>query len=256
MIGAGAVGGTVARCLARGEVAGAELVGVIHADPVDPPDLPVISVEEALAGAELVVEAAGQAALAGLGPRVLAAGRDLLVVSTGALADEELFAALSAPAAGRVYLCTGAIGGLDLLTAAARMGPLRGVCLESTKKATALIQPWMSEPEAGRLRAAREPVELLRGPARKVTRAFPASANVAASLALAVGDWETVTAAVIADPAAELTSHVISAEGAAGSYRFEIRNHPCLATPTTSRVVPHAVLAAIGSLAARTAVFR
>jgi aspartate dehydrogenase len=256
VIGAGAIGGLVARALAAEEIPEAELVGVVHADQVDPEGLPVVSLGRALSEADLIVECAGQRALAEIGPKVLDAGRDLLVVSVGALAHEETFAALKRPARGRVYLSTGAIGGLDLLAAAARMGPMREVTITTTKKAAALAQPWMTGEETRRLREATGPVELMRGPARRVTAAFPQSANVAASLALAVGDWSAVEAAVVADPAATLTSHVITARGAAGEYRFEIRNRPSELTPTTSGVVPYAVLHALRTLAGREAAFR
>lgn len=256
VIGAGAIGGVVAKALRAGRVPGAHLTGVTHSDPVTPAGLPVLSFDELLERSDLIVEAAGHRALADLGPRVLESGRDLLLVSVGALAEQTLFDRLLAAGPGALHLSTGAIGGLDLLRAAAAMGPLHRVEIITTKRASSLIQPWMCAGEAQRIRTADRPVELLRGPARKVTAAFPKSANVAASVALAAGDWDVVEAAVVADPTAETTSHVITAEGEAGSYRFEIRNHPSPQTPTSSRVVPYAVLSAITALATPRGVFR
>lgn len=253
VIGAGSIGSVVAVALRDGAVSGARFSGV--ADPNQPDGLPVLSVGELIETSDLVVEAAGHKALAELGPRVLDAGRDLLVVSVGALADEELHARLLAAGPGMLHLSTGAIGGLDLLRAAARMG-LHHVELVTTKRAGSLVQPWMSDAEAERLRGADRPVELMRGPARKVTAAFPKSANVAASIALAAGDWDVVEAAMVADPGVASTSHVITADGVAGRYRFEIRNHPSRQTPTSSQVVPYAVLSAISALAVPEGAFR
>lgn len=255
VIGAGSIGSVVATALRDGAVPGARLSGVAHTDPVAPDGLPVLRTDALIEASDLVVEAAGHRALAELGPRVLDAGRDLLVVSVGALADEVLHERLLAAGPGVLHLSTGAIGGLDLLRAAARMGPHR-VELVTTKRASALVQPWMSDVEAEQLRTTDNPVELMRGPARKVTAAFPKSANVAASVALAVGDWDVVEAAVVADPDAATTSHVITAEGAAGAYRFEVRNHPSPQTPTSSEVVPYAVLSAIEALATPKGAFR
>lgn len=251
VIGRGAIGGTVANALAAGAVGGAELLGAPGRDGESASDLAA-----ALREADLVVECAGQRALAEHGPAVLAAGQDLLVVSVGALADPAVFAALTAPSTGRVYLSTGAVGGLDLLAAAARLGPLRAVCVTTTKRAASLVQPWMDASAADHLRTATSAVELANGPAREVTTAFPKSANVAASVALAVRDWDVVRAVVVADPHATRTTHVITADGPAGSYRFEVANLPSAETPTTSAVVPFAVLHAIEALAARGAVFR
>ncbi len=238
VLGCGAIGGVVARALAAGEVPGAALVGVIDHGPV-PADLPGLDAAGAIAAADLLVEAAGQAALARYGRAAVAAGTDLLVVSAGALGDPGLLAALTA-GPGRVHVSSGAVGGLDVLGAAARMGGLDGVRITTTKKAGALL-PDAPPPDG--------PVELRRGPAREIAAAFPKSANVAVSVALAVGDWDLVEAAVVADPDAVRTRHVIEAWGAAGEYRIEIANTPSALTPTTSAITPYAVLRAIADLA-------
>jgi aspartate dehydrogenase len=255
VLGAGSIGSVVAAAVRDGQVPGASLAGVV--DPVASADgLPRCSLDELLSTSDLVVECAGQRALAEAGPEVLSAGCALLVVSVGALAEEGLLEKLLAAGPGEVYLSTGAVGGLDLLRSAALLGPFERVVIETTKRASSLVQPWMSAAEADALRQAREPIELRRGPAREITAAFPTSANVAASVALAVRSWEVVEAAVVADPAAPLTSHVITASGPAGEYRFEIRNRPSPQTPTSSQVVPYAVLSALAGLAAPRAVFR
>lgn len=256
IIGAGSIGSVVAAALRDGAVPGARLTGVAHAGPVAPDDLPVLTASEVIEHSDLVVEAAGHQALAEFGTRVLEAGRDLLVVSVGALADPELHQRLLAAGPGALHLSTGAIGGLDLLRAAAAMGPLHRVEIITTKRASSLIQPWMTDAAADQLRTTTSAVELIRGPAREVTAAFPKSANVAASVALAAGDWDVVEAAVVADPDLEVTSHVITAAGVAGDYRFEIRNQPSPRTPTSSQVVPYAVLAAIAALVTPKGVFR
>jgi aspartate dehydrogenase len=256
VLGCGAIGGVVARELAAGAVPGAALAGVVHREPIDPPDLPVLDARAAIAAADLVVECAGHRALVETGPAVVAAGKDLLVVSVGALTDPALLPSLQRAGTGRVHLSTGAIGGLDLLRAAAGMGGLRRVRITTTKRAAALVQDWMDDGERARLVSATAPVVLRRGPAREIAAAFPRSANVAAAVALAVGDWEIVEAAVVADPAAARTSHVIEAEGTAGEHRFEIRNAPSEQTPTTSAITPYAVLRAIGDLVGTGAVLR
>ncbi|MEV5749258.1 aspartate dehydrogenase domain-containing protein [Actinoallomurus sp. NPDC052308] len=228
VIGRGAIGGVVIGALERGEVPGARLAAVV--DLGDP-------LEDALAVADLVVECAGQAALAAHGPRVIAAGRDLLVVSIGALTDDALHERLRG-GPGRLFLTSGAVGGLDLLRAAAAMAPLERVRIVTTKKPATLG-----------VRDATGPVEVMRGPARQIAAAFPKSTNVAAAVALAVGSFDVVEAVVVADPAATLTSHVITASGPAGEYRFEIRNRPSAANPASSQIVPHAVLATLRDLA-------
>ncbi|MYU22622.1 aspartate dehydrogenase domain-containing protein [Streptomyces sp. SID8352] len=246
VLGHGAIGSAVAAALRANAVPGARLVAVVDRVPPAPP-VPAASLDTALERAELVVECAGQTALREAGPAVVAAGRHLLALSTGALADTALHERLLA-GPGRLTLCAGAVGGLDLLTTATRQAPFDTVTIRTTKAPRALLRPWMTERETERLHTATAPFEVLRGPAREVTRAFPATSNVAASVALAVGDWDLVEASVVADPEARLSRHRIEASGPTGRYAFDVANHPSPDNPRTSAVVPYAVLRAIGAL--------
>ncbi|MFE3454225.1 aspartate dehydrogenase domain-containing protein [Nonomuraea sp. NPDC059194] len=227
IVGRGAIGSVVISALEAGEIPRARLVATVDIGD---------RLEDAIEAADLVVECAGQRALAEIGPKVVAAGKDLLVVSIGAFTDDALLAGLR-EGPGRVHLTSGAIGGLDLLRAASRMAPLDRIRIITTKKPATL-----GVPDVG------QPVEVMRGPAREIAAAFPKSTNVAAAVALAVGSLDLVEAVVVADPAATLTSHVIEAHGASGDYRFEIRNHPSTDNPASSRIVPYAVLSAIEEL--------
>lgn len=146
------------------------------------------------------MEAAGQGVVREWGERVLASGTDLLVASSGAMTDEELAKRLLATGPGRVYFTGGAVGGLDLLQAARSLGPLDDVRLTTTKLPSTLEQPWMDEELLTRMRTATGPVEVMTGTAREIPAKFPKSTNVAASVALAVGDLDTVRVRVVADP--------------------------------------------------------
>jgi aspartate dehydrogenase len=76
---------------------------------------------------DVVVECAGQGALAEFGPVILQAGIPVIAASVGALADEAVEARLrTAAEAGetQVVLPAGAIGGVDLLAALAAAGGL------------------------------------------------------------------------------------------------------------------------------------
>jgi aspartate dehydrogenase len=94
-------------------------------------------------------------------------------------------------------------------------------------------------------------VEVLAGTARDIPVRFPRSTNVAASVALAVGDLDAVRVRVVADPAAVRTRHVVEASGPHGAYRFEVAHTPDADNPATSTVVPYAVLRSLGAIAGR-----
>ncbi|MDJ1133451.1 aspartate dehydrogenase domain-containing protein [Streptomyces iconiensis] len=253
IVGWGAIGRVVGTALAGGEVGGAELVCVVDNRPLgEAAPARQLSFEEALEHCDLIVEAAGQGAVREWGERVLASGTDLLIASTGALTDDELAKRLLAAGPGRVYFTGGALGGLDLLQAARSLGPLDQVLLTTTKLPATLEQPWMGEELLARMRTATGPVEVMSGTARDVPAKFPRSTNVAASLALAVGDPDAVRVRVVADPAARHTRHVVEASGPYGTYRFDAAHLPDPGNPATSQVVPYAVLRGVAALAGRT----
>ncbi|GAA2602158.1 aspartate dehydrogenase domain-containing protein [Streptomyces tubercidicus] len=253
LIGWGAIGRVVAAALARRQVPGAELVCLVDNRPLgEAAPAPQVSFEEALERCDLIVEAAGQGVVRARGERVLASGTDLLVASTGALTDDGLTKRLLTTGPGRVYFTGGALGGLDLLQAVRSLGPLDDVRLTTTKLPATLEQPWMDDELLTRMRTATGPVEVMSGTAREVPVKFPRSTNVAASVALAVGDLDAVRVRVVADPAAHHTRHSVEARGAHGSYRFEVAHLPDPGNPATSQVVPYAVLRSLGAIAGRT----
>jgi aspartate dehydrogenase len=248
LLGWGAIGRTVGQALAEGQVPGARLCAVAANRGTEDCPVPVVAPERLADHADLVVEAAGQEALAAHGETYLRAGADLLVVSVGALVDADLFARLQAAGGRRLHLTSGAIGGLDLLRAASRAGPLDHVTLTTTKQPASLLQDWMDEETSAALRAGDQEVVAFEGPAAEAVARFPQSVNVAATLALTAGSWDLVRVRVVADPAAEVNRHDIEIEGAAGRYRFTVENRPSPDNPKTSGIVPHAVVQGIAGL--------
>ncbi|MFE6685654.1 aspartate dehydrogenase domain-containing protein [Streptomyces sp. NPDC057743] len=253
LIGWGAIGRVVGTALAQHSLPGAELTSIVDNHPLgDSAPAPHVTFEEALRRCDLIVEAAGPGVVREWGERVLRSGTDLLIASAGALTDEDLAKRLHAAGPGRLYVTGGAVGGLDLLQAARSLGPLHEVRLTTTKLPTTLEQPWMDEELLARLRTATGPVEVMTGTARDIPGKFPQSTNVAATLALTVGDPDGVRVTIVADPAAHHTRHVIEATGTHGTYRFDVAHRPDPHTPATSQIVPHAVLRSLAALTGRT----
>jgi aspartate dehydrogenase len=198
----------------------------------------VATIEALLAARpEVVVDAAGHAALRARGPAVLRAGCDLLMLSVGALADpaleDEIRAAARAGGA-RARVASGGIGALDAIASAA-VGGLERVTHTVRKPARTLMDPR----EAATLAA---PREMFRGPARQGVLLFPESINVAAAVSLAGIGLDQTEVCVIADPAARRNQHEVVAEGAFGRLRFEIENIPREENPRTGRLVAMSVV--------------
>ena len=243
LIGCGAIGSVVARELSESAVPGAELTAVFDL-LVDHP-LGVDDRESLLGASDVVVEAAGHGVLREHGVAVRESGTDLLVVSIGALADEDLEATLRRAEGGRLFLCTGAIGGFDILRAAMLFGPLDEVAITSTKPAGALKRPWMDETVLDALENGSEPVTVFDGPAREACERFPESANVTATLSLATIGFDRVRVQMVGDPAATRVRHEVTASGVAGNYELSFENAASPDNPRTSAVTAYSVLRAL-----------
>ncbi|MFC7787753.1 aspartate dehydrogenase domain-containing protein [Microbacterium sp. MAHUQ-60] len=200
---------------------------------------------------DVIVEAATQQAVRERVPPLLADGIDVILLSVGALADAAVRSELlqRMPGRGLLIPCTGAIGGLDQVRALRAAGPLESVSLESRKLPGALIQPWMRTRLTESLRAGDTEIVLADGPAAEVAQRFPASANVAAALALAADAWEVATARIVADPSAVRTRHEIRASGVLGEVRTIVTNAPSVERPRSSAVVAWAALRALDDYA-------
>ena len=251
LLGWGSIGAEIGRAIRRGDVPGVELTAVAANHRHDDLDALQVSPAELAGHCDLVVEVASQQALVDYGADVLAAGADLLVVSVGALADDELFDRLTNAGPGRLMISTGAIGGIDILSACRQLGSIDEVHLTTTKPSSVLVQPWMDEDMRNRLEAGTDVVTCYSGPAREAVRLFPESVNVAAALAVAAGSWETVRVDVVGDPSSSRNRHVIDVHAESGDYRFEISNRPSPTNPRSSHVVPFAVLRALSVIAGR-----
>lgn len=242
VLGYGAIGSVVAQQIEDGQVQGASLAGVILRQPREDIAYRQLTIDQALEQCDLIVECAGQEALREHAARILEAGVDLLVSSMGALADRAFEAKLRQAGTGKLIFTAGAVGGLDLLSAGARMGGFEKILVTTRKLPATLIQPWMNAQQRRELESTDVPVEVFTGTAAAAAQKFPKSLNVAAAVALTVSDWDVVSVRLLGDPQALLTEHQIQACGPSGEYSFSLKNYPSQQNPRTSGIVPWALL--------------
>lgn len=194
---------------------------------------------------DLVVECAGQAAVAQYAPLVLGAGIDLLTISMGAFADQGLYerarTAMSATGA-QVIIPAGAVGGLDVL-AAVRHDGIDEVRFRSSKPPRA----WMGTPaeKAIQLSEVKEATCFYSGPAREAARAYPQNANVAAAVALAGVGFERTVVELVADPDAGGNRNEIFARGPFGTLELRMLGKTRPEAPRTSISAPVSIVRAV-----------
>lgn len=253
LIGCGAIGTAVLE-LVKGDTALAVVaivvrVGGVAAAQKLAPGVPVGTCVPA-AGIDLVVEAAGHAAIEEHVLPALARGLPCIVASVGALSAAGLAEKLEAAAAAghtQVQLIAGAIGAIDAL-AAARIGGLQRVRYTGRKPPRA----WKGTPaEQGRdLDALTQEVVIFEGSAREAASRYPKNANVAATVSLAGIGLDQTQVRLIADPAVADNVHTIEAEGGFGSFELTMRNKPLAANPKTSALTVYSVVRALRNQAA------
>ena len=161
----------------------------------------------------LIVEAASQQAAKEYVPRIVAAEIEAIVMSTGALLDLDVDMR-------RVYVPSGAIGGLDAVASAALAG-IDEVVLSSRKNPKA-FEKNNTEPEV-----------VYEGYAEEAAKQFPRAMNVAATLALTVKPVKVIVQ-VISDPAVTKNTHEIHLKWRFGEMFLRFSNEPHPDNPHTS----------------------
>jgi aspartate dehydrogenase len=183
---------------------------------------------------ELVVECAGHGAVRQYGEAVLGGACDLAVISVGALADDELRAALLSAAkrqGARLVLPAGAVGGIDALRAA-RLSGLHAV--HYTGRKPPLAWRGSAAERAVDLDAITTPVVFFEGTARQAAIDYPQNANVAATVAIAGLGFDATRIRLIADPSASHNVHEITVQAGCGDFELKFAGHPSPSNPKTS----------------------
>ena len=168
-------------------------------------------------GPQVVVECASRDVLAEIGPKVLAAGCDLVPLSLTALADREVERRLMAAAEagpGRIEIAPGAIGTLDLLATAREEGITR------------VVYRQLKSPAMWKLVAAARGIDFdpvtsrtvfRRGSVRELATDFVDNLNTSVGVALAGLGLDRTEAELVADPALTETAHELEIHAAPGN---------------------------------------
>lgn len=168
--------------------------------------------------------------------QVIERQKDLIVSSIGVFKDFAFLEELTnlAEANGtKLYLPSGAIGGLDVLQSAKALGGLKTVRLTTRKS-----------PESLGMETDREQV-LFDGTAFDAIGNFPKNINVALVLAIAgIGMHETKVR-IIVDPDVKRNTHMIEAQGDFGKMQLQVENHPMAANPKTSMLAALSILSVL-----------
>ncbi|QYA48452.1 aspartate dehydrogenase [Nosocomiicoccus ampullae] len=159
--------------------------------------------------------------------------KDMMVISIGAFSDTSLLEDVKENQH-KLYLPSGAVGGLDLIQNVKTLEHLNSVTLTTTKPAASLLDDEVSEPTV-----------VFEGVAKDAIDKFPKNMNVSIILSLAGLGIDETKVRLIADPNATKNTHHVKIEGEFGEATIEIKNNPLKENPKTSALAALSVLSTL-----------
>lgn len=181
---------------------------------------------------DIVVEAANVEAVKQYLKDVLKI-KDMMIISIGAFSDTSLLEDVK-ESQHKLYLPSGAVGGLDLIQNVNTLEHLSSVTLTTTKPAASLVDDELSEPTI-----------VFEGAAKDAIAKFPKNMNVSIILSLAGLGIDETKVRLVADPHATKNMHHVKIEGEFGEATIEIKNNPLKENPKTSALAALSILSTL-----------
>lgn len=249
IIGCGAMGSEICRALNGDSFPGELLLLDRHLDraqhlaDISAAATAVASLQQIVDGSDLVVECASVQAVRDIALSVLKKGKDLMILSVGALVDADFRQSIYEAARANkccVYIPSGAIGGIDALLGASQ-GAINRVTLTTTKPSKGLeTAPYVLENDVNLTRSGL----IFEGTADEAIAGFPQNINVSATLALAGVGFEKTIVRIAVDPTSTHNVHVIEVEGEFGTFTARFENVPT-ENKRTSKLAAYSAVATL-----------
>lgn len=196
----------------------------------------VDDIDKMITNVDLVLEAASPSSVEAHGLKILENGKDIIIMSIGALMDENFRNQMKKVANkhnSKIFTPSGAIVGLDGIKAASA-GKINKVSL-TTRKPPRSLSKEVDKEEI-----------LFEGKASEAVKLFPVNINVAATLSIAC-DMD-IDVKIIVDPKVDKNIHEIIAQGDFGEFKTRTKNLPCETNPKTSLLATYSVIKLLKSL--------
>ena len=215
-------------------------------------DCPLVEFEEFPRHADLAIECAPAELLERICRPMLEAGKQVMVLSCGALLPRPDLIDLAKAHGGRILVPTGALLGLDAVVAAAE-GKIHSVRMTTRKPPNGLVDAPYLVKNSISVEGLNTAKLVFSGTAREAAAGFPANVNVAAALSLAGIGPDRTMIDIWADPAVSRNCHSIEVDSDSACFTMSIENIPS-ENPKTGKNVALSVIAALRKMHAPLAV--
>jgi aspartate dehydrogenase len=248
VVGLGSIGRKVVEALDKG-IDGLVLAAVSVQEPAKhrdflaalnkpPAILPIAGLADI---ADLVIECAPARLVRSIVAPFVSRGKTAVVLSAGALLENEDLIALAKQNGGQIVVPTGALIGLDAMTAAAE-GDILSVRMVTRKPVKGLVgAPYLVANNID-IESINEPLRVFEGTAREAAKGFPANLNVAVALSLAGLGPDRTRLEIWADPTLTRNVHRMEVDSDSARFSMSIENIPS-ENPKTGRITALSVIA-------------
>lgn len=244
--GVGALGSIVCTALSKG-IEGLELTCVSNLEKTRF-DVPHVDFETLVDDVDIVVECLPPKAVPELAIQALDKGKILICISSSALLlYPKILAKADTLKEGRLIIPSGALSGLDAVTAL-KQGGITDVTIRTTKPPRGLKgAPYIEENEID-LDGIQTKTLIFSGNALDAAKAFPANVNVAATLSWAGLGPEWTQVEVWADPDIKGNAHEITVKGGSSTIVSRVENTPDPSNPKSSMLAGYSIVSVLHKL--------
>jgi len=240
IVGCGSIGGEVASYIDKKLLSSAVVYALADEDDKAAVKLQkklssapkVCSTVALVKGVDLVIETASAAAANFLLKKVITYGKDLMILSVGALINKASLLKEAAKKGIKIYVPSGAVLGIDGIGALS-MGTIKKVSLTTSKPPKGLIgADYLKKKKIDLTNLKKEKV-VFKGDVGEAIKHFPKNINVAAAISLASG-FKKVEVCIKADPKLKRNVHNITVDSKEAKLNIRVENIPSKANPKTS----------------------
>ncbi len=252
IIGCGTIGGVIADAVVNRFKNSITLIGVSDINETNARALikklnlkaEILKQDEIIKRCELVIESASGSVSYEIAKAALRADKSIIIMSTGGLLNKADIFEIAEKSAGKLYLPSGAICGLDGLKAA-MMANVRSATLTTKKPPKGLVgAPYIVENKID-LDSIKSETVIFEGTAIDAVKGFPQNVNVAATLSLSGLGAKKTKVRIVTSPDYTSNTHEVEIEGDFGRLKTVTDNVPMPTNPKTSYL---AALSAIAML--------
>ena len=201
----------------------------------------VLPIEKLCDAADIVIECAPASLLRAIVEPFVSKGKTAIVLSAGALLENEDLIEVAKKNGGQIIVPTGALIGLDAVTAAA-VGEIHSVKMVTRKPVRGLVGAPFLVANNIDIENIKEPLKIFDGTAREAAKGFPANLNVAVALSLAGIGPDRTRLEIWADPALTRNTHRIEVNSDSARFSMSIEGIPS-ENPKTGRITALSVIA-------------